>query len=114
MSPQRTVITGKLVVSRDTTLLRYPYIFIDEKPEENKTFVNFTTLWPGDYKARVENDVFEVVDNSGNVVLRDGEEAEIEGSVLYGMSSDVARQLHNELPGGLFQPYLIVDRIIKR
>ncbi len=112
MAPQRTVITGRLVASRDTTLLRYPHIFVDEKPDENKTSVTYTTLWPADCEVRVENGVFELVNGSGRVILRDGEEAELEGSVFYGISSDVARRLFDELPGGLFQPYLIVNRVL--
>jgi hypothetical protein len=110
MWPFKTVITGKLVASRNTILLRYPYIFVDAPPVQNMTSVNYATLWPADYKARVDNGVFEIIDDSGNVVLSDGEEAEIEGSTI----TNYNKQLHDELPGGLFGPYLIVNRIIRK
>jgi len=106
-------ITGKLVASYGETPLRCPHIHVDAKPAENKGSVQYTTLWPADYRARLENGVFEILDGAGNVVLRDGEEVKIEGSVLYGANSDVTGQLLDELPGGCFQPYLIVNKVLR-
>jgi len=45
--------------------------------------------------------------------VRDGEEVNIEGSVLYGINSDVTRQLYDELPGDCTQPYLVVDKVVR-
>jgi hypothetical protein len=110
MWPNKRVISGKLVATRKASPLRYPYIFVEAPPVQNMTSVNYATLWPSDYKARVDNGVFEIIDSSGNVVLRDGEEAEIEGSTI----TNYNKQLQDELPGGLFGPYLIVNRIFKK
>ncbi len=104
-------VTGKFIASYGERLLRCPFFFVEEKPEENKGSLQFTVFWPADYRARVENGVFEVLDGTGNVVLRDGDEATIEGGVIYGATSGIPWQLHNELPGGCWQPYLIVNEI---
>lgn len=75
--------------------------------------MQYTTFWPAEYKARVENGIFEILDGAGNVILHDGEEITIEGGVLYGANSDITRQLLDELPGGCNQPYLIVNKILR-
>ncbi len=109
----KTEINGKLVASYGETLLRCPHIFVDEKPEENKGSVQYTTFWPDDYRARVEDGIFEIIDGSGNVVLRDGDEVKIDGSVIYSAATGAAGQLLDELPGGCFGPYLVVDKILR-
>jgi len=106
---QEIALTGSLVANYNGVLTKYPHIRVEAKPEENKGSVRYTTFWPDDYQARIENGAFEILDGSGSVVLRDGEEADIAGKVIYGYSE----QLHNELPGGYFQPYLIVDEILR-
>ncbi|MDD5703420.1 MAG: hypothetical protein PHU23_15405 [Dehalococcoidales bacterium] len=105
---QEIALTGSLVASYNGILTKYPHIRVEAKPEENKGIVSYTTFWPDDYTARIDNGVFEILDGSGSVVLRDGEEADIAGKVMYGYSE----QLHNELPGGYSGPYLIVNRIL--
>ena len=70
--------------------------------------MRYTTFWPPDYEARINNGIFEILDGSGSVVLRDGEEVDIAGKVIYGYFE----QLHNELPGGYSGPYLIVSEIL--
>jgi hypothetical protein len=104
---QEITLTGSLVASYDGVLTKYLYIRVEAKPEENKGIVSYTTFWPADYTARINNGVFEILDESGSVVLRDGEEVDIVGKVIYSYSA----QLHNELPGGYFGPYLIVDKV---
>lgn len=106
---QEIALTGSLVASYNGVLKEYPNIRVEAKPEENKGIVTYTTFWPDDYTARINNGVFEIMDGAGTVVLRDGEEANIAGKVIYGYSD----QLHNELPGGYSQPYLIVDRLLR-
>ncbi len=109
LARQEITLTGKLAASYDGALIRYPHIRVEAKPEENKGPVSYTTFWPADYVARINNDVFEIMDGSGNVVLRDGEQVDISGKVIYGYSE----QLHDELPGGYSLPYLVVDRILR-
>ena len=105
---QEITLTGSLVASYNGVLTKYPHIRVEAKPEENKGTVEYTTFWPAGYEARIENGVFKILDGSGRVVLRDGEEAEISGRVIYGYTP----QLNDELPGGYSGPYLIVDRIL--
>jgi hypothetical protein len=105
-------ITGKFVASYGETLLRCPHIHVEAKPAENKGSVQYTTFWPADYQARVENGIFEIIDGSGNVVLRDGENVKIEGRVLSGGVLGTSGQLLEELPGGCFGPYLVVDKVL--
>lgn len=104
---------GQFIAGYGERLLRSPIFFTEEKPEENKGSLQFTLLWPFGYKARVENGVFEVVDIDGNVVLRDGDEVTLEGKINYGGVSGVAGQLHEELPGGISGPYMIVDKVVR-
>ncbi len=109
MTTQDEKMTVRLEASSDTRLFRYPYVMVYVNGEYN---MQCTVIWPAEYKGRVENGVFEMLDGSGNVVIRDGEEAEIEGVVLHGINSDVTSQLYEELPYGTHQPYLIVNRAL--
>lgn len=111
-SPSMESVTGKFIASYGDRLLKIPFIFVEEKPEENKSSLQFAVFWPADYRALVENGVFKILDGTGNVVLRDGDEVTIEGGVIYGATSGIPWQLHNELPGGCTQPYLIVNEIV--
>ena len=108
LASQEITITGRLLASYNDVIIQAPHIRVEPKPEENKGTVRYTTFWPADYEARINNGVFEILDGSGNVVLRDGEEADIVGRVIYGYSA----QLNEELPGGFSGPYLIVNRIL--
>jgi len=107
---QEIALTGSLVASYNGVLIRNPHIRVEARPEENKGSVRYTTFWPADYEVRIENGVFEILDGSGIVVLRDGEEANITGRVIYSYFPE----LSDELPGGYFGPYLIVDKVLKR
>lgn len=110
LARQEITLIGSLVASYNGVLTKYPNIRVEAKPEENKGTVRYTTFWPADYEARIENGVFEIMDESGKVVLRDGEEVELSGRVIY----DYTPQLNDELPGGYSGPYLIVDKVLKR
>ena len=107
LARQEITLIGSLLASHNDVIIQAPHIRVEPKPEENKGTMRYTTFWPADYQARIENGVFEIIDGAGSVVLRDGEEADIAGKVIYSYSE----QLHNELPGGYSRPYLIVDRI---
>ena len=109
LARQEITLIGSLVASYNGVLTKYPNIRVEAKPEENKGTVSYTTFWPADYEARIENGVFEIMDESGKVVLRDGEEAELSGRVIYGYTP----QLNDELPGGYSGPYLVVDEILR-
>jgi hypothetical protein len=109
---EKITVTGMFTAGTEQYWLRSPIIFSDEKPEENKTSVQYTTFWPEGYTARVIDGVFEVMDKNGTVVARGGERITIEGRVLYSYNS-TASQLSDELPGGLSGPHLIIDKVIK-
>jgi hypothetical protein len=106
---QETAITGKLQASYNGTIFRNPVIYVEDNPEENKPSIRYTTFWPDDYSARITDGVFEVLDGEGKVIVRDGEEIDIAGKAMHGYYEE----LHDELPGGFFQPYLIVESFKK-
>ena len=110
---QKITVTGTFTTGTAQYYLRSPAIFSEEKPEENKGSVQYTTFWPAGYTGRVVDGVFEVLDGEGNAVARSGDRVQIEARVLYGATSGIPWQLYNELPGGCFQPYLIVDNVTR-
>ena len=70
----------------------------------------YTVFWPEGYSAQVADGAFEIVDEEGKVVVRGGDKVQIQGRIIHGSTSGIPWQLHDELPGGCFQPYLIVDK----
>lgn len=109
LAKQEITLAGKMVASYNGVLIKYPFIVVGAKPEENKGPVSYATFWPSEYTARINNGEFEVLDGAGKVVLRDGEDVDISGKVIYAYSA----QLNEELPGGHIGPYLMIDRIVK-
>jgi len=109
LARQEITLTGSLIASYDDVIIQAPHIRVEPKPGENKGSVRYTTFWPSGYKANISGGVFEILDGNGNVVLRDGEEAEIIGRVIYGYTPE----LNDELPGAFTGPYLVVDEILR-
>ena len=107
LASQEITLTGSLLASYNDVIIQAPHIRVEPKPEENKGSVGYTTFWPAGYLARITDGVFEVLDGQGKVVVRDGGEISVTGKVMYGY----IKELHDELPGGLFQPYLIVESV---
>jgi len=71
---------------------------------------DYLLLWPPDYGARVKNGEVEIVDGSGQVVARVGEEVRLSGGAIpVDWDSEKYRQLHYELPGDCHGPYWIVE-----
>ena len=83
-------------------------IYVEENPEQNRTSVRYTTFWPEDYSARVSDGTFEILDGQGNIVVRDGESVTITGKVI----PTYVKEIQDDLPGGFFIPYLIVDKVV--
>jgi hypothetical protein len=108
---QRITVTGTFSTGIVEWPMRNPVFFGD--PEPDKTPTQYTVFWPQGYRARASDGTLEVLDSSGRVVARAGDKVQIEGKVLYGATTGIPWQLHDELPGGCFQPYLIVDRVIR-
>jgi hypothetical protein len=70
---------------------------------------NYLPLWPPDYSARVEEGQIAILDGSGQVVARVGEEVTLEGGPIpHSWDSEEYRRLHGELPGDCSPPYWIV------
>jgi hypothetical protein len=105
---QEVSLTGKLQANYDGLIFRNPVIYMEDKPEEHKPSVRYTPFWPAGYSARITTDgVFEVLDGEGKVVIRGGEEISVTGKAMYGYYEE----LHDQLPGEFFQPYLIVESV---
>ncbi|MFC1946378.1 hypothetical protein ACFLXY_00505 [Chloroflexota bacterium] len=102
---QEIVLTGSLVASYAEGVIVNPHIRTEAKPEENKGSVQYTTFWPTSYSARIRDGFFEILDDSGSVVLKDGEKVDISGRIIH----SYIKQLNEELPGQCFGPYLIVE-----
>jgi hypothetical protein len=70
---------------------------------------NFLLLWPPGYSAAAEDGAIAIVDASGQVVAREGEEVTLGGGPIpHSWDSEEYRQLFHELPGDCFPPYWIV------
>jgi hypothetical protein len=70
---------------------------------------DYMPLWPPDYQARVENGEVEIVDGSGQVVARSGEEVRLAGGEIpRNWDADEYRQLYYALPGDCHGPYWVV------
>ena len=95
LTRQEIALTGILLASYNDVIIQTPHIRVEPKPEENKGTVRYTTFWPDKYQARIENGVFEILDRTGEVVIRDGNEVDINGRVIYSYN----KQLNEELPG---------------
>jgi hypothetical protein len=68
-----------------------------------------TLLWPAGYRARVEDGALEIVDGSGAVVARVGQEVRLPGGAIpVDGDSPRFRRLFGELPCGCNGPYWIV------
>ena len=109
---QKITVTGTFAAGYAGKGLRIPLIRSDLGSVENRRSIQYTPFWPSEYTARISDDLIEIVDGTGNVVARDGEQVTIAGRVLYEFNS-IAMQLFHELPGGISGPYLIIDRIVK-
>ncbi len=107
---QTTTITGKLSAGTDQFRLRCPIILGNLAEGANSQ--RYTAFWPAGYAARVDGGVFEVLDADGKVVARDGDTITVEARVLDTFNA-TADRLHNELPGELTLPHLIVDRVVR-
>ena len=108
----KTSITGSMVASYDKErLLKCPHIRVEARPEENKGMVFYTPIWPSDYQARVKDGVLEIIDRDGQLVVRDGEEVTLEGIRVSGLYTEIARQLHEEMPGDCYSVKLIVNGV---
>ena len=109
---QKIEVTGKFAADYAGKSLRIPMIRSDLGSVENRRSVQYTPFWPPEYTARISDGLIEIVDGTGNIVARDGEQVTIEGRSLYEFNS-IAMQLFHELPGGISGPYLIIDRIVR-
>lgn len=110
LTGSKITVTGKLIASRKD-LFKCPYISVYTTSEKNKT-VQYTPIWPSDYQARVKDEVLEIIDGDGQVIVRDGEEVTLEGRRLGGIKTEIPKQLNEELPAECYRTYFIVNRIL--
>jgi len=98
-----SLIAGKLVLY---DYQRCPRVTSDSG------LTDYLLLWPPDYGAHVENGEVEIVDGSGQVVARVGEEVVLGGGgIPRDWDSEKYRQLYYELPGDCHGPYWIVEKV---
>jgi hypothetical protein len=70
---------------------------------------NYLPLWPPDYAVKMEEGEIAIVDGSGQVVARVGEEVTLGGGPIpHSWDSAEYRRLHGDLPGDCSPPYWIV------
>ena len=97
------------LIHKGTRHLQIEIAFDQLNPVPITAGVKYTPLWPPDYQARIQNGKFEILDGSGQVVVREGEKVRLEGGKIGGdWSSENYRQLYHELPCGCRGPYWIV------
>ena len=71
--------------------------------------VNYLPIWPPDYEVRLEGGVVHVVDGTGQVVARVGEQVRFDGAKGPDQWADERyRRLVHELPGDCHGPYWII------
>ncbi len=109
----KVTITGRLVASYDEGLLKCPHIRVDARPGENKGMVQYTPIWPSEYRGRVKDGVLEIIDGDGQVVVQDGDEVSLEGRRIAGVNTEIASRLHQEMPGECYNTKLIVNRVLR-
>jgi len=102
LARQEITLTGSLLASYNGIIIQSPHIQVEASP------ARYTIFWPAGYKASIRDGVFEILDETGNVVLRDGDAMEITGRLISRNT-----ELRDELPGGYSGPYLIVDEILR-
>jgi len=70
---------------------------------------DYLPLWPPGYGATEEDGVIAIVDGSGQVVARVGDEVVLGGGPIpHSWDSEEYRRLYHELPGDCYPPYWIV------
>jgi len=95
-----SVVAGRLVLY---DYQRCPRVVSDDG------LTDYVPLWPPDYGVRVANGAIEILDGSGQVVARVGEEAVLAGaSIPVVWDSEAYQRLRRELPGDCHGPYWIV------
>lgn len=100
---ENTLLTGELVLFD-----RCPRILTDDHPDR------YLPLWPPDYGTRVADGEVEIVDGSGQVVARIGEEVRLSGGKIpVDWDSEAFRRLYHELPGDCDGPYWIVGGVTR-
>jgi len=92
-------LTGKLVLFD-----RCPHIMPDYSPVDY-----YTPVWPPDYSVSVKDGEVEIVDGTGQVVARVGEEVQVGGGKIpKNWDWEEYRRLRDDLPGECIGPYWII------
>ncbi len=107
---RNVTVAGTLVASRKDGF-RCPYISV-LSGSDNTHLIEYTPIWPSLFRARVENGILEILDADENVIARDGEEVILDGITVFGLYTELARQLFEEMPGECYNLKLIVERVL--
>jgi hypothetical protein len=99
--------TGSSVVAGRLALYEYQRC---ARVQSEDSLRDFVALWPPGYAARADEEArFEILDGSGQVVARVGEEVILAGNSIPAVwDSEVYQTLRRTLPGDCHGPYWIV------
>jgi hypothetical protein len=92
-------VTGKLVVNES---MRCPRV------RSERGDLDYLPVWPSDYSARISEDVVEIMDGSGDVIAREGDDVDLRGGPIPAtFDQDHYHQLYDGLPDDGHGPYWI-------
>jgi len=71
---------------------------------------DYLLIWPPAYSLQFKDDLVEVIDSSGKLVAREGDDLVLTGGPIpHTWESEYYRQLYYEIPGDCYGPYWIVS-----
>ncbi len=92
-------VTGKLVMDNS---MRCPRV------RSRNGDIDFLPVWPSDYSARISEGVFEILDESGDTIAREGDDVDLRGGPIPAtFDPDHYHQLYDGLPEDCHGPYWI-------
>lgn len=107
---RNTIITGTLVANRQDGF-RCPSISV-LSGSDNNTMIHYTPIWPSLFQARSEDGILEILDAEGNIIARDGDGVTLDGITIFGIRTELANQLNEEMPGECCNKKFIVERVL--
>lgn len=98
---EHSLIAGNLVLYPP---MRCPRI------QSESGMTDFLPIWLPDYAVQFRDGLLEIMDESGEVIAREGEEVVLHGGMIpHSWDSEHYRQLHYDLPGDCLGPYWVVE-----
>lgn len=90
-------------------ILRFYYPQRCPRIQSESGITDYLPIWPPSYSLQMVDGLIEILNTSGEVVAREGEEVVLSGGgPPHSWDSEQYRQLHYNTPGDCFGPYWIV------